>query len=212
MSDTLTAPTASPDTPARPKRFTVITWGCQMNVDDSDQIENLLLEDGLVKADSIEDADVVMLNTCSVRQKPEDKVFSELGRIAELKAQRPDMVIGVTGCMAQRAGAEIAKRAPHVDVIVGTAQLEKIPELIRTRNHMLDTGEAKSGKSSEVLIQLQLPRKKEESQLFLPARKRVTTGKLKSFVSIMYGCDKFCAFCIVPYTRCLLYTTPSPRD
>ena len=89
MSDTLTAPTASPDTPARPKRFTVITWGCQMNVDDSDQIENLLLEDGLVKADSIEDADVVMLNTCSVRQKPEDKVFSELGRIAELKAMAP---------------------------------------------------------------------------------------------------------------------------
>jgi tRNA-2-methylthio-N6-dimethylallyladenosine synthase len=201
MSDTLTAPTASPDTPARPKRFTVITWGCQMNVDDSDQIENLLLEDGLIKADSIEDADVVMLNTCSVRQKPEDKVFSELGRIAELKALRPDMVIGVTGCMAQRAGAEIAKRAPHVDVIVGTAQLEKIPELVRTRKHMLDAGEAKAGKPSEVLIQLQLPRKKEESQLFLPARKRVTTGKLKSFVSIMYGCDKFCAFCIVPHTR-----------
>jgi len=121
MSDTSTVPDTLAETPTRPKRFAVLTWGCQMNVDDSDQIENLLLEDGLVKADSLEDADVVMLNTCSVRQKPEDKVYSELGRIAELKAQRPDMVIGVTGCMAQRAGAEIPRRAPYVDVIVGTA-------------------------------------------------------------------------------------------
>lgn len=188
-------------TPSKPKRFAVVTWGCQMNVDDSDQIENLLLDDGMVKADSIEDADVVMLNTCSVRQKPEDKVFSELGRMAELKRLKPDMVIGVTGCMAQRAGAEIAKRAPHVDVIIGTAQLERIPELLRTRSSMIAMGEATPGRPSEVLIQLQLPRKKEESQLYLPARKRVTTGKLKSFVSIMYGCDKYCAFCIVPHTR-----------
>ena len=161
MSDTSTAPDTLAETPTRPKRFAVLTWGCQMNVDDSDQIENLLLEDGLIKADSLEDADVVMLNTCSVRQKPEDKVYSELGRIAELKATRPDMVIGVTGCMAQRAGAEIARRAPYVDVIVGTAQLERIPELVRTRKHMLDAGDATAGKSSEVLIHLQLPRKKE---------------------------------------------------
>jgi tRNA-2-methylthio-N6-dimethylallyladenosine synthase len=183
------------------KKFHVITWGCQMNVDDSDQIENLLLSDGLEKADSLEDADVVMLNTCSVRQKPEDKVFSQLGILAELKQARPDMVIGVTGCMAQRAGAEIAKRAPHIDLIAGTAQLERIPELVRTRQSLLESGAATQNKPSDVLIQLQLPRKKEESQLFLPERKRVTTGKLKSFVSIMYGCDKFCQFCIVPHTR-----------
>jgi tRNA-2-methylthio-N6-dimethylallyladenosine synthase len=183
------------------KKFHVITWGCQMNVDDSDQIENLLLSDGLEKADSLEDADVVMLNTCSVRQKPEDKVFSQLGILAELKQARPDMVIGVTGCMAQRAGAEIAKRAPHIDLIAGTAQLERIPELVRTRQSLLSSGAATQNKPTDVLIQLQLPRKKEESQLFLPERKRVTTGKLKSFVSIMYGCDKFCQFCIVPHTR-----------
>lgn len=185
----------------RPKRYAVVTWGCQMNVDDSEQIENLLEADGLVKAESPESADVVILNTCSVRQKPEDKVFSRLGELAELKRDRPDMVIGVTGCMAQRAGAEIARRAPHIDLIAGTAQLEAIPELVRTRRSLLDAGAARPGKASDVLIQLQLPRKKEESQLFLPERKRVTTGKLKSFVSIMYGCDKFCAFCIVPHTR-----------
>lgn len=188
-------------TSARPKKFHVLTWGCQMNIDDSEQIENLLLDDGYEKADSLEDADVVMLNTCSVRQKPEDKVFSKLGILAEMKQARPDMVIGVTGCMAQRAGAEIARRAPHIDLIAGTAQLEKIPYLVRKRESLLESGEAERNRASDVLIQLELPRKKVESQLYLPERKRVTTGKLKSFVSIMYGCDKFCQFCIVPHTR-----------
>ncbi|MGC4043899.1 MAG: tRNA (N6-isopentenyl adenosine(37)-C2)-methylthiotransferase MiaB [Armatimonas sp.] len=185
----------------RPKKFHVITWGCQMNVDDSDQIENLMLEDGLERADSLEDADVVLLNTCSVRQKPEDKVFSKLGILAELKKSKPDLTIGVTGCMAQRAGGEIARRAPHIDLIVGTAQLEKIPYLVRKRQSLLESGDVVPNKAGDVLIQLELPRKKTESQLYLPERKRVTLGKLKSFVSIMYGCDKFCQFCIVPHTR-----------
>lgn len=185
----------------RPKKFHVITWGCQMNVDDSDQIENLMLEDGLERADSLEDADIVLLNTCSVRQKPEDKVFSKLGILAELKKEKPDLTIGVTGCMAQRAGSEIARRAPHIDLIVGTAQLEKIPYLVRKRQSLLETGDVAPNKAGDVLIQLELPRKKTESQLYLPERKRVTLGKLKSFVSIMYGCDKFCQFCIVPHTR-----------
>jgi tRNA-2-methylthio-N6-dimethylallyladenosine synthase len=198
---TPTATPTNPDAPAKPRKFHVITWGCQMNVDDSDQIKNLLEADGLQETSDPAEADVIMLNTCSVRQKPEDKVFSKLGELAELKRSRPDMTIGVTGCMAQRAGAEIAKRAPHIDLVAGTAQLERIPELVRHRRSLLETGEAKAGKPSDVLIQLQLPRKMQESQLFLPERKRVTTGKLKSFVSIMYGCDKFCAFCIVPLTR-----------
>ncbi len=206
-NDTLTtdaAPASSPVTAEaapRPRRFHVMTWGCQMNVDDSDQIKNLLEADGLVEADSADDADVIMLNTCSVRQKPEDKVFSKLGELAERKRDNPNLTIGVTGCMAQRAGSEIARRAPHIDLVAGTAQLERIPELLRARRAALDSGAARNGRPSEVLIQLELPRKKEESQLFLPERKRVTTGKLKSFVSIMYGCDKFCAFCIVPLTR-----------
>lgn len=187
---------------AAPKRkFHVLTWGCQMNVDDSDQIENLLQADGLERTDDLAEADVILLNTCSVRQKPEDKVFSKLGQLAELKLAKPGLTIGVTGCMAQRAGAEIAKRAPYIDLIAGTAQLERIPELIRERASLLESGAAVANRPSDVLIQLQLPRKKIEADLFLPERKRVTTGKLKSFVSIMYGCDKFCAFCIVPLTR-----------
>ena len=183
------------------RRFHVITWGCQMNVDDSDQIKNLMEADGLEETDDAASADVILLNTCSVRQKPEDKVFSRLGELAELKRANPGMTIGVTGCMAQRAGAEIARRAPHIDLIAGTAQLERIPELVRTRRSLLESGEAQPNKAGDVLIQLQLPRKKTEAELFLPERKRVTLGKLKSFVSIMYGCDKFCAFCIVPLTR-----------
>ena len=106
------------------KKFAVLTWGCQMNVDDSDQIENLMQADGLSKTDDLAQADVIILNTCSVRQKPEDKVFSKLGELAELKKANPKLTISVTGCMAQRAGAEIARRAPHIDVIAGTAQLE----------------------------------------------------------------------------------------
>jgi tRNA-2-methylthio-N6-dimethylallyladenosine synthase len=195
------AETATPFEVPRRKRFHVMTWGCQMNVDDSDQIKNLMEADGLVETDDPAHADVILLNTCSVRQKPEDKVFSKLGELAELKRSNPDLTIGVTGCMAQRAGSEIARRAPHIDLIAGTAQLERIPEMVRTRRSLLESGEAQPNKASSVLIQLELPRKKQESQLFLPERKRVTTGKLKSFISIMYGCDKFCAFCIVPLTR-----------
>jgi tRNA-2-methylthio-N6-dimethylallyladenosine synthase len=153
------------------------------------------------QTDDLADADVILLNTCAVRQKPEDKVFSKLGELAELKKARPDMVIGVTGCMAQRAGGEIAKRAPHIDLIAGTAQLERIPGMVRERRSGLQNGTLAPNKANDVLIQLQLPRKKVEADLFLPERKRVLTGKLKSFVSIMYGCDKFCAFCIVPLTR-----------
>jgi tRNA-2-methylthio-N6-dimethylallyladenosine synthase len=196
----------SPAAPAsaveRPKKkFAVLTWGCQMNVDDSDQIAGLMEADGLEATDDLGQADVILLNTCAVRQKPEDKVFSKLGELAELKQARPDLVIGVTGCMAQRAGAEIARRAPHIDLVAGTAQIEQIPDLVHRRRDLLARGVAVPRRPSDVLIQLQLPRKKVEADLFLPERKRVVTGKLKSFVSIMYGCDKFCAFCIVPFTR-----------
>lgn len=189
------------ETTTRKKKFAVLTWGCQMNVDDSDQIANLMEGEGMEATDDPAQADVILLNTCSVRQKPEDKVFSKLGELAELKRARPEMVIGVTGCMAQRAGAEIARRAPYIDLIAGTAQLEQIPGMVRRRGQMLADGTARANRAGDVLIQLQLPRKKVEADLFLPERKRVTTGKRKSFVSIMYGCDKFCAFCIVPLTR-----------
>jgi tRNA-2-methylthio-N6-dimethylallyladenosine synthase len=125
--------TAVAEPQARPKKYAVLTWGCQMNVDDSDQIGALLQGEGMEATDDPAEADVVMLNTCSVRQKPEDKVFSKLGELAEIKRQKPDMVIGVMGCMAQRAGAEIAKRAPHIDLVAGTAQLEQIPGMIQNR-------------------------------------------------------------------------------
>lgn len=186
---------------SRPKKYAILTWGCQMNVDDSDQAGTLLEAEGMEATTDVAEADVVLLNTCSVRQKPEDKVFSKLGELAEMKRAKPDMVIGVMGCMAQRAGSEIARRAPHIDLVAGTARLEQIPGMIRERRFGLQNGTIQPNKAHDVLIQLQLPRKKVEADLYLPERKRVVTGKLKSFVSIMYGCDKFCAFCIVPLTR-----------
>src|SRR3712207_2067264 len=143
---------------AAKKKYAVLTWGCQMNVDDSDQIANQLEGEGMEPTDDLAQADVILLNTCSVRQKPEDKVFSKLGELAELKRARPDMVIGVTGCMAQRAGAEIARRAPHIDLIAGTAQLEQIPGMVRERRAMLAGGTALPNRAGDVLIQLQLPR------------------------------------------------------
>src|SRR4028118_1731465 len=127
-------------TTAARKKFAVLTWGCQMNVDDSDQIAGLLEGEGMERTDDLAEADVIMLNTCSVRQKPEDKVFSKLGELAELKRARPDLTIGVTGCMAQRAGAEIARRAPHIDLVAGTAQLERIPAMVRERRAGIDGG------------------------------------------------------------------------
>jgi tRNA-2-methylthio-N6-dimethylallyladenosine synthase len=190
-----------PAATARPKRFHVLTWGCQMNVDDSDQIKNLLEADGLVEADSAEDADVIMLNTCSVRQKPEDKVFSKLGELAELKRANPNLTIGVTGCMAQRAGKEIAMRAPHIDLIAGTAQLERIPELVRTAPEQPGCRDFAPGQAVRSADPAPAAAQKDRVAT-VPARTQARlTGKLKSFVSIMYGCDKFCAFCIVPLTR-----------
>src|SRR5687767_6799380 len=105
--------------PSAARTFRVITWGCQMNVEDSEQMERYLRDLGFVDSDN-ESADVVLLNTCSVRKKPEDKAFSMLGVLREAKEAKPEMVIGVCGCMAQLRAEEIRKRAPHVDFVIGT--------------------------------------------------------------------------------------------
>ncbi|HOM72351.1 MAG TPA: tRNA (N6-isopentenyl adenosine(37)-C2)-methylthiotransferase MiaB [Armatimonadota bacterium] len=170
--------------------FTVLTWGCQMNEDDSNQISGLLMQMGYQPAESIEQADVIMLNTCSVRAKPEQKVKSKLGELRELKEENPDLIIGVCGCMAQRQGADIRKYAPHVDMVIGTAQIERIPEMI-----------CEVIRSRQALSALELPRAaKDEANV--PVRVANSSHKaLKAFVPITYGCDNFCAYCIVPYVR-----------
>ncbi|MDO8682490.1 MAG: tRNA (N6-isopentenyl adenosine(37)-C2)-methylthiotransferase MiaB [Armatimonadota bacterium] len=170
--------------------FTVLTWGCQMNEDDSEQISNLLMRMGYQPAGNEEDADIIMLNTCSVRSKPEQKVRSKLGELRALKELNPDIIIGVCGCMAQKEGKALRRRAPHIDLIVGTANIEHIPEMI--------TGVLRD---RHPLALLDLPRAVND-QAIVPNRllERGQIG-LKSFVSIMYGCDNFCSYCVVPYVR-----------
>jgi len=180
-----------PVPPAKRGGYTVLTWGCQMNEDDSQQMAAMLENQGYVKAERVEDASVILLNTCSVRAKPERKVYSKLGELRELKLANPQLVIGVCGCMAQKEAPEIRRRAPYVDLVVGTGQIDRVPALVeRVRSERI------------AIIETGLPSRKDRHDKATPAR--VLSGlmpKLKSFVSISYGCDKFCAFCIVPITR-----------
>lgn len=171
--------------------YTILTWGCQMNEDDSSQMAIMLEADGYVRAERIEDSQVILLNTCAVRAKPERKVYSKLGELRELKLENPDLVIGVCGCMAQKEAPEIRRRAPYVDLVVGTGQIDRIPKLV-------DLIRRERG----AIVATELPDRKNRHDKTLPMRAvGGSITKLKSFVSISYGCDKFCTFCIVPITR-----------
>ncbi len=161
-----------------------------MNEEDSEQMALYLEQLGLVPADSMNEAQVILLNTCSVRKKPEDKAFSMLGELAFVKKARPDTVIGVCGCMAQLRAKEIHQRAPHVDFVVGTGNLSEIPALVQ---------EALQNKVFQ--SRLDLPERTGAVVSDMPIRHVGREAKLKAYVPIQYGCDKFCTFCIVPTTR-----------
>ncbi|TDR80261.1 tRNA (N6-isopentenyl adenosine(37)-C2)-methylthiotransferase MiaB [Paludibacterium purpuratum] len=168
------------------KKVFIKTFGCQMNEYDSDKMLDVLgAAEGMVKTDSPEDADVILFNTCSVREKAQEKVFSDLGRIRQLKDRKPELLIGVGGCVASQEGEEIIRRAPYVDVVFGPQTLHRLPALIDSRRQ---TGSAQ--------VDISFP----EIEKFdhLPPAK-VTGGA--AFVSIMEGCSKYCSYCVVPYTR-----------
>ena len=174
--------TASP----RPKKVFIKTFGCQMNEYDSDKMLDVLSDsEGMVKTDRPEDADVILFNTCSVREKAQEKVFHDLGRVRPLKELNPNLVIGVGGCVASQEGGEIVKRAPYVDVVFGPQTLHRLPTLIAERRN---TGKA--------AVDISFP-EIEKFDAMPPAR----TEGASAFVSIMEGCSKYCSFCIVPYTR-----------
>ena len=167
------------------KKVFIKTFGCQMNEYDSDKMADVLeASDGLVKTDRAEDADVILLNTCSVREKAQEKVFSDLGRLRELKLLKPELVIGVGGCVASQEGAAILKRAPYVDVVFGPQTLHRLPALIDERR--------RSGLSQ---VDISFP----EIEKFdhLPPAK---VDGVTAYVSIMEGCSKYCSYCVVPYT------------
>jgi tRNA-2-methylthio-N6-dimethylallyladenosine synthase len=168
------------------KKVFIKTFGCQMNEYDSDKMADVLgASDGLVRTDKPEDADVILLNTCSVREKAQEKVFSDLGRLRELKRARPELVIGVGGCVASQEGEAIVKRAPYVDVVFGPQTLHRLPQLIATRRA-----------SGAAQVDISFP----EIEKFdhLPPAK--VEGPV-AYVSIMEGCSKYCSYCVVPYTR-----------
>lgn len=168
------------------KKVFIKTFGCQMNEYDSDKMADMLqLSDGIVKTDVMEDADVVLLNTCSVREKAQEKVFSDLGRIRELKLKKPGLVIGVGGCVASQEGEAIIKRAPYVDVVFGPQTLHRLPDLINLRRT-----------SGRPQVDISFPEIEKFDHL-PPAKVDGPTA----FVSIMEGCSKYCSYCVVPYTR-----------
>ncbi len=169
-----------------PKKVFIKTFGCQMNEYDSDKMADVLnAAEGLVKVNTPEDADVILLNTCSVREKAQEKVFSDLGRLRELKEAKPELVIGVGGCVASQEGEAIVKRAPYVDVVFGPQTLHRLPELIHQRRA---TGRAQ--------VDISFPEIEKFDHL-PPAKVEGATA----FVSIMEGCSKYCSYCVVPYTR-----------
>ncbi|HEY9097734.1 MAG TPA: tRNA (N6-isopentenyl adenosine(37)-C2)-methylthiotransferase MiaB [Thiobacillus sp.] len=168
------------------KKIYIKTFGCQMNEYDSDKMADVLnISDGLEKTDTPDDADVILFNTCSVREKAQEKVFHDLGRVRHLKKANPDLIIGVGGCVASQEGAAIVSRAPFVDIVFGPQTLHRLPELI-----------AKKRATGRAQVDISFPEIEKFDHL-PPAR----VDGASAFVSIMEGCSKYCTFCVVPYTR-----------
>ena len=168
------------------KKIYIKTFGCQMNEYDSDKMADVLnASDGLIQTDRPEDADVILLNTCSVREKAQEKVFSDLGRLRELKLLKPDLMIGVGGCVASQEGDAIVKRAPYVDLVFGPQTLHRLPEMLKQRRS--------TGRSQ---VDISFP-EIEKFDHMPPAK----VDGAAAFVSIMEGCSKYCSYCVVPYTR-----------
>ncbi|MCH6585129.1 MAG: tRNA (N6-isopentenyl adenosine(37)-C2)-methylthiotransferase MiaB, partial [Proteobacteria bacterium] len=174
------------------KKLYIKTFGCQMNEYDSEKIADLLhATQGMEQTDNPNDADMILFNTCSVREKAQEKVFHDLGRVRSLKRANPNLLIGVGGCVASQEGENIIKRAPYVDVVFGPQTLHRLPQLIEARKI---TGQSQVDITFPEIEKFdQLP----ESLIQLEGR----TGRVSAFVSIMEGCSKYCSFCVVPYTR-----------
>jgi tRNA-2-methylthio-N6-dimethylallyladenosine synthase len=182
------------------KRVFIKTYGCQMNVYDSDRMADILARQGFRQAETAEDADLVLLNTCHIREKAAEKVYSEVGRLRVLKEQARaagrDMRIAVAGCVAQAEGREILARAPAVDIVVGPQSYHRLPELIAQRRRIVET-EFEGNAKFEILARRE----------GWPVRDVQTSA----FLTVQEGCDKFCTFCVVPYTRGAELSRPAEK-
>jgi len=176
------------------KKLFIRTYGCQMNVYDSARMADVLAPLGYAPAQGPEDADLVILNTCHIREKASEKVYSELGRLRETKQERPGMLVAVAGCTAQAEGAEIVRRMPFVDVVVGPQAYHRLPELV-----------ARATRAGGAALDTDFPVESKFDHLPLVA----TPAGPSAFLTIQEGCDKFCTFCVVPYTRGAEFSRPA---
>ncbi len=167
------------------KSYFIETYGCQMNVADSELIETILKNQGFQKSNEPTNADAIFLNTCAIREHAEEKVHSQLGRYHIIKKERPDTLIGVVGCMAQSLKQDLLEKRPYIDIILGPDSYRRLPELLN-----------RSRDDQKSLVDTKLSRFEVYDDLF-PSRKE----GINAWISIMRGCDKFCTFCIVPFTR-----------
>jgi tRNA-2-methylthio-N6-dimethylallyladenosine synthase len=181
---------------AGPRKLFIKTYGCQMNVYDSERMAETLGAEGYVQTDTAEDADLVLLNTCHIREKAAEKVYSDLGRLKPLKEANPDLRIGVAGCVAQAEGEEILRRMPLVDLVVGPQSYHRLPQLEQA---------ARQGRKT---VDTDMPL--DDKFTAMAARPRATRGPT-AFLTVQEGCDKFCAFCVVPYTRGAEVSRPLDR-
>ena len=167
------------------KSYFIETFGCQMNIADSELVEGLLQKEGFKSADDINNADVVFVNTCAIREHAEEKVHSQLGRYNLIKKHKPEMIIGVLGCMAQNLKDDILESRPYVDIVLGPDSYRKLPEILNRKIV-----------HQKSIVDTKLSRYEVYGDLF-PSRNE----GINAWISIMRGCDKFCTFCIVPFTR-----------
>lgn len=174
------------------KKLFVKTYGCQMNVYDSERMAEALGAKGYVTTELVDEADMVLLNTCHIREKASEKLYSDLGRLRALKAEKPGMKVGVAGCVAQAEGAEILRRSPVVDLVVGPQAYHRLPAMVEADGRQVDTD---------------FP--VEDKFTLLPERKALRGPS--AFLTVQEGCDKFCAFCVVPYTRGAEVSRPAQR-
>ncbi len=171
------------------RRFWIRTHGCQMNVHDSEKVANLLLHDGWESARGMDDADLLILNTCSIRDKAEHRLYSELGKLREWKQSARGRSVGVAGCVAQQQGDALLRRFPQLDFVYGTHNLRRVPEMAAAALRGVRDSQTEENRSSD--------------RFDLPSRHPSLAGDPagRAFVTVMEGCDMFCSFCIVPSTR-----------
>lgn len=177
------------------KKVLIETYGCQMNEADTELMYGLLRKDGYELTTEQAEADVVLLNTCAVREKAEERIFGRLGWLKQLKRERPELVLGVTGCMAERMREELIERTPYVDLVIGPDAYRRLPELVNQLTHRGDDADLEPQRMDPI-IDVRLDR----SEMYSQAQVDRVPG-VSGWISIQRGCDKFCTFCIVPFVR-----------